>query len=83
MGINHSRIHQQVEYIRHLSEFRDEGFAWNARDIEEDLNAVLAFYGLFLDNETEEEIAVLKEELLIIAEEERVSEMGRIYMIEA
>ena len=76
------RINRIVGYIRHQAEFNCEGFQWNVEDIEEDIFAVLASYGI-VENFSDEEIARLKNELEILADEEQTREMERIYAVEA
>jgi hypothetical protein len=76
------RINRIVEYIRHQAEFNCEGFQWNVEDIEDDILAVLASYGI-VENFSDEEIARLKNELEILADEEQTREMERIYAVEA
>ena len=72
------RVHRAVEFIRHRVECGDE-FGWDVEDVEEELPAVLAFYGISYDSFSDEALSVLMTELGWLAEAEQEREVVRIY----
>jgi hypothetical protein len=72
------RVHQAAEYIRHRVDCGEE-FGWDVEDVEEELPAVLAFYGFCYEDFSEEGISVLMTELEQLAEAEQDREIVRIF----
>jgi hypothetical protein len=76
-----SAVHKTIEYIKHIAEFKDDSFGWEVDDIENDLPAVLGHYGILFDDFSSTQHAMLKEDLVTLAEREYESEIARIYAV--
>ena len=73
-------VNRIVEYIKHLVDC-GESFPWEQEDIENDIQAVIGFYNMVIDDLSCEGVEMLKSELIEIAEQEQEREIARIYAI--